>query len=59
MGTVMLCTPTIIDLGTYLVINEGNTTPATEYVKNTINDPLIKSPSLAADGKDFKTWRNA
>ena len=55
MGPVMLCVPTIIDLGTYLVINEGNTTPATEYVKNTTNAPLIKSPSLAATGKDFKT----
>lgn len=47
-----------MDLATYLVVSEGKITPATEYVKNTMITPLIKTASLVAIGKDVKTWRN-
>lgn len=49
-----VCLLTIMDfLATYLVVNEGKITPATEYVKNTSKTPLIKSGSLVAIGKDI------
>ena len=49
-----ICSLTIMDfLAIYLVVNEGQITPATDYVKNTSKTPLIKRGSLVAIGKDI------
>ena len=45
---------TIMDLATYLVVSEGNITPATEYVKNTMITPPMKRASLTVTRKVFR-----
>ena len=47
-----------MDLATYLVVSEGNTTPATEYVKNTAITPPMKRASLTVTGKVFRICEN-
>jgi len=49
---------TIMDLATYLVVSEGNITPATEYVKSTMIAPPMKRASLTVTRNVFRICQN-